>query len=169
MKTTLKIFFFLVVAFGFSATANAQTLSPAATATATLITPLTVAKNFDLSFATVASSGTAGAVVVDFANGSTVSGGVSKVSGTPSTAQFTVTGESGKVFTLSYPSTIVLTNGTDNLTLTLSSDTGATGTLASSTPFNKVIKMGGSLDIPANTNSGTYQNTTDLKITVNYQ
>lgn len=170
MKTTLKIFLFLVVAFGFSGTAMAQTLSPAATASATLITPLTVAKDYDLSFATVASSGTSGTVVVDHSNASTVTGGVSKVTGTPSTAQFTVTGEVSKTFTLTYPSTINLSKGSGtDLVVTLSCDTTSPATLPSSSPYTKVIKLGGSLAIPANTPSGTYTNTTDLKITVNYQ
>lgn len=174
MKTTLKIFLFLVVAFGFSATAMAQNVtSNAATGTVSVVTPLTISKDYNLSFGSIVSGATSGTVIVDYSNGSTVTGGVSKAGGTVSTAQFTVTGENGKNVIVEYTSPLTLTkSGGGTLSVALSCDAGASGSavqLATSSPYNKIVKFGGTLTVPENTVAGTYENTSDLKITVHYQ
>ncbi len=163
---TVKIFALSLVVLGFSATTFAQSTSASATASATLLVPISIAKTTDMSFGTIASSATAGTVVLDYANGTTVTGGVHKFSGTTTTAQFTVTGDSNKTFSISHPATITLTGSVSGtLSVAINNELGETGTLVSGT---KVINVGGTLTVPANTVAGTYSNSTDLKVTVNY-
>ena len=163
---SIKIFALSLLVLGFSATTFAQSTSSAATASATLLVPISIAKTTDMSFGTIASSATAGTVVLDYSNGTTVTGGVHKFTGTTTTAQFTVTGDSNKTFSISYPETLTLTGSVSGtLSVAVTSDLGATGTLVSG---SKVINVGGTLTVPANTVAGTYSNTQDLKVTVNY-
>jgi len=167
MKTTIKLFALAVLILGFSANSFAQSISAPATASATLLVPLSIAKTTDMSFGTIASTGTAGTVVLDYANGTTVTGGVTKFGGTITTAQFTVTGDTDKTFSISHPATITLTGSVaGTLEVAINNQLGTSGTLVSGT---KVINVGGTLTVPANTVAGVYSNTQDLKVTVNYE
>lgn len=163
---SIKIFALSLVVLGFSATTFGQSLSDAASASATLLVPISIAKTTDMNFGTFASSGTEGTITLDYANATTVTGGLTKFGGTISTATFTVTGDSNKAFSISHPESIVLTGSVSgSLTVNLVNELGTTGTLVSGT---KVIKMGGSITVPANQVAGVYSNTADLKVTVNY-
>lgn len=163
---SIKILTLVLLAFGFSTATFAQSTATAS-ATATFLVPISIAKNADLNFGTLASSGTAGTAVLTTAGALSKTNGVTIVSGTPTAAQFTVTGDSNKSFSVTRPASIVLTGSVSgSLTLTLADDLGgATGTLVSGT---KVIKVGGTLAVPANTVAGVYSNASGLSITVNY-
>jgi hypothetical protein len=64
------------------------------------------------------------------------------------------------------PSSITLTSGTDNLTVdNFVSTPATTGTLTSGAA---TVNVGATLNVPANAPAGTYTNSTDLTVTVNY-
>ena len=167
MKTTFKIFALATLILGLSTSSFAQSTSGAATASATLLVPISIAKTTDMNFGTVAASATAGTVVLDYANVTTVTGGVTKFAGTTSTASFTVTGEGSKAFSISYPTTVTLTGSVSGSLIVdnIVCEQGASNTLSSGT---KVLNVKGILNVPANSVAGSYTNTADLKVTVNY-
>ena len=158
--------------FAFATSSNAQSTAYS-TATATLLTPISIAKNTDLHFGTLAASATAGTVVLDYADGRTKTGGVKLLTGTSAekTAVFTVTGEGTNTFSISIPSSISLSDGaTHSMTINgLTCDEGTSSQLSSGT---KVIKVKGTLVVSANQSAGVYTNTatdnTGLYVTVNY-
>src|SRR4051812_35291648 len=133
-----KIFAASIVMMGFSAQSYAQS-SATATATATLVTPIAISKTVDMDFGTVAASSTPGTVVLGTNNSATPSGGVSLPGGTPAAAQFAVSGEGTSAFDITIPSSIVLSNGTDNLTVdSFVSTPSGTGTLTAGAAIVKV-------------------------------
>ena len=98
----------------------------------------------------------------------TRTGGVAILKGiTPTAAKFTVIGASSEKYRMQAPSSIKLKSGTTELNLNLTYNKEATGNTL--TGGSSTILVGGTLSIPANTVAGTYSNTTDLKITVNYE
>ena len=168
-----KLLFFAIAIIGFSATSFGQSISEAASATATLIVPISIEKTVNMNFGTLSSSNTAGHAVLNPATGVlTPDGGVRKVTGgaTPSAAEFVVTGEKSKTFAFSFPATIDLLGTNDaskKLTLTLSVDDAGPLTIDASSG-TKTIKLGGSLSIPALSVADVYVNDTELKVTCNY-
>lgn len=165
MKMKNKIFAVAILAMGFSAKSFAQS-SDVATATATLVTPISISKTVDMNFGTVASSATAGSVVLGTDNVATPAGGVSIPGGSPTAAKFTVSGEGTSSFTISLPTSIILAAGANNLTVNnFTSNPSGTGALVAGTAD---VAVGATLVVPANTPAGVYTNSTDLTVTVNY-
>jgi Domain of unknown function (DUF4402) len=173
MKMKNKMVAAAILLAGFVTNANAQSTAYAST-TAVLVTPLSIAKTTDMHFGTVASSATAGTVVLDYANGRTTTGGASLPAGSTlqTTAVFDVTGEGSSGFAIAIPSSPITLTGSVSGTMTVSSfvcDAGASTTLSTGT---KTIKVKATLNVPANTVAGTYSNAlanaSALFVTVNY-
>lgn len=168
MKMKNKILASAILSIVLSANAFAQS-SQTATATATLITPISLAVTNNMEFGTIAASGTAGTVVLDTAtNTRSATGGVYLKAGGAAAqiAVFTVTGEASHSFTVSSPASISLArSGGGTLSLAL---TGTTTPSTLSGTGSKTIKIGGTLSVPANSLAGTYTNTANLTVTVNY-
>ncbi|MBE0661526.1 MAG: DUF4402 domain-containing protein [Bacteroidales bacterium] len=85
---------------------NAQyNVSDQATATAFIITPISIEKIEDLAFGNIIASATIGTVTVDVSNNRTQAGGATfpTVPGTISSAEFTATGFSGAVYSITLP------------------------------------------------------------------
>jgi hypothetical protein len=147
---------------------NAQSTVTAST-TATLITPIAISKTFDMDFGTVAASSTSGTIVLDYADGTTATGGASIPAGSaPKTAVFAVAGEGNSGFSISIPTAAITLDGSVSGTLTVDNfeaDLGAASTLASGVATVKVKAV---LNVPANSVAGTYTNASDLFVTVNY-
>ena len=168
-----KLLLSAIVILGFTAATFAQS-SATATATTTLITPISILKKADLNFGTIASSNTDGTITIASASTGDVSrtGGVTQVTGSStSAAKFTVTGESTSSISVLYPTNaITLTNTTDGKTNTLSLAPSIPSSTASAHLVGGTldIYVGGVLTVPALTVSGTYTNTTDLTLIVNY-
>lgn len=171
MKT--KFYAIAIVLIGLSIASNAQSTAYATT-TAILVTPISISKTTDMHFGTVASSSTAGTVVLDFADGRTVTGGASLPTGSTlqKTAVFAVTGEGTSGFAITIPSSPITLTGSVSGTMTVGSfvcDAGASSTLASGA---KTLKVKAILDVPANTVAGIYSNalanSSALFVTVNY-
>ena len=161
----------LLVAVAGSANSQATAY---ATTTAILVTPISIAKTVDMHFGTVAASGTAGTVLLDYADGRTSTGGASLPAGstTQKTAVFTVTGEDASGFSISVPSAAITLTGSVSGTMTVDNfvcDAGASTNLSGGT---KVLKVKAILNVPADTVSGTYSNNlgnaSALFVTVNY-
>jgi hypothetical protein len=152
--------------FGFNV--NAQSSATAST-TATLITPISISKTTDMDFGTVAASATAGTIVLDYANGTTATGGASIPAGsTATTAEFAVTGDGSSGFSITIPTAAITLNGSVSGTLTVDNfvaDLGASSTLSSG---SATIKVKATLNVPANSVAGTYSNASDLLVIVNY-
>lgn len=155
MKTTLKIFLFLVVALGFSATAMAQTST---TASATILTPITVTKVTDLNFGNVVPSGVAGTIQLSTAAVRTPSGGASVAAsnvGTVSVAEFNLAGETGATFNITLPSSVTL-NGPSSSTMTVNNFTSTPSSPGTLTGGAANVKVGATLNVGINQTVGTY-------------
>ncbi len=169
MKFKLYALALTISLVGISKTSSAQTTATASTSVV-MLTPISVAKETDMNFGSVAVSAVSGTVNLDYANGRTVSGGVTLPAGsiTQSAAVFTVTGEGSSQFSIAIPSNAITLTGSGNGAITVSNfadDLGATDFLVGG---SKTIKIRGTLNVPANSAGGIYSNTNDLFVTLHY-
>lgn len=169
MKTIYKLITSIFILGICITNAKAQSTVTAST-TAVLVTPISVSKTTDMHFGTVAASGTAGTVVLDYADGRTTSGGTSLPSGSTlqKTAEFAVTGEGTSGFSISIPSSPITLTGSVSGSMTVGTfvaDLGASSTLVGG---SKTIKVKATLNVGAGQVAGTYTNASDLFVTVNY-
>jgi len=167
MKT--KIFTLATILTAFAANSFAQSTANAST-TATLVAPISISKVTDMNFGIVAASATSGTVVLDYANGRTITGGASLPAGSvdQTTAVFAVEGEGTSSFSIAIPSSPITLTGSVAGTMTVSNfvdDLGATGTLVAGA---KTIKVKATLNVPAAAVAGVYTNANGLFVTVNY-
>lgn len=168
MKTRIITLALAILGFTSSTFAQSTATNATANASATLLTPLSITKDVDLNFGNIASSNEEGTAVLTTGGVISRTGGVAILDGvTPAAAKFTVIGASSETYSMQAPSSIKLRSGSVELDLSLVYDKNATGNVLSS--GSSTILVGGTLSIPANTVAGTYSNTTDLKITVNYE
>ena len=162
-----KIYLLALAVIGFSANSFAQSTATAST-TATLITPISISKTNDMNFGLVAASGTAGTVLLDYADGRTTTGGVTLVAGAlQKTAKFAVLGEGTNTFSIALPTApILLAGNSSGVTVSgFTADLGLAGTLSGGT---QTIFVKATLNVPASAVAGSYSNTADLFVTVNY-
>ena len=154
-----------------------DTQEATASATATVITPLTIANNTALIFGSIAQNkGLAGTVVVTPASGRSTTGGalLPAVGTAGAAATFTVTGEGTSAYTITLPTTDLVLNGTvASTTMMMNTFTvaegavgtvlGTTGTLDGGTGN---LNVGATLVMTAAQSSGTY--TGSFPVTVAY-
>lgn len=175
MKTNLLSLaaIFAIALFSNNVSAQAVVSNPAATASATIITPIAVSKSVDLNFGDISTNGQDGTVKIDNAliHNRTATGGASfsaANSGTVTSAKFTVTGVPGYQYSITIPTTVTLTH-TDNtnsmVVSAIGNSVGSTGTLTAGT---QDIYVGGTLNLVGAQVAGVYTNTTSLTVTVNY-
>ena len=140
-----------------------------ANATATIVTPISIAKTADMDFGNVAvQSSTAGTVVLAPDNSRVQTGGVTlpATTGTVSAATFTVSGEGSYSYTITLPSSITITNAAINMTInTFTSTPSGTGALSSG---SQTLKVGATLNVAAGQAAGTYTTATPFNVTINY-
>ena len=166
MKKLIALFAAIVLVSGF-ATVNAQ-VTATATGSATIITPIAIAKNVDMNFGNVAVGATLGSVVLTPAGTRSIIGGVTlpAANGTVTAAQFTVSGLGTSTFSISLPSTYTITSGVNTMNIdTFTSTPSGSGTLVAGT---LIVKVGATLDVAASQPAGTYTNGTGFPVTVNY-
>ena len=166
MKKLIALFAAIVLVSGFT-TVSAQ-VTATATGSATIITPISIAKNVDLNFGNVAVGATLGSVVLTPAGTRSIIGGVTlpAVAGTVTAAQFTVSGLGTSTFTISLPTTYTITSGVNTMNIdTFTSTPSGVGTLVAGT---LIVKVGATLDVAASQPAGSYTNATGFPVTVNY-
>lgn len=140
-----------------------------ATATARVVKPLTIAWKQDLDLGTIVlGSGTWTGADVGIAKDKTFSCANTNVtcSGTPKTAEYTVTGTNNQVVTVN-AADVTLTNQNDSTqTLLLTVDNPGTVNLGNSGAAGLVFDLGGKVTVASTTVDGTYLGT--FAVTVNY-
>lgn len=172
----------LAVAFAGAAVIAQAATSGSTSATASVITPLTIGKVADLNFGRFAPGGAAGTVTVSTSGSRTASGAIlSTIGSTPTAAKFDVGGDNNATFTINYSATTITLSdatpapNTKTMTLNLASEAAATatnktsgtatsGTLSASGAQS--IFVGGTLDVGATQAAGTY--TGSFTVTVQY-
>ena len=151
-------------------TASYSQATATATASATIVTPISIAKTADLSFGNIAvQSSTGGTVVLAPAGSRTSTSGVTlpATAGTVTAASFTVSGTSSYTYAITLPTTATLTRASGTETMVASSFTSnpsGTGTLSSGT---QSISVGATLTVAAAQVAGTYTSG-NFSVTVNY-
>jgi hypothetical protein len=169
MKTTLKLAVLTIALVTLTATTFAQ-VSATANASATVITPIAISKTIDMNFGNIAVSPTvAGTVVLAPAGTRTKTGGVTlpAVTGTVTAASFTVSGLGTSTYSITLPTTITLT-GNPSGSMTLNNFTSTPSGTGALTAGSQTLLVGGTLNVSAAQAAGTYTNTADMTVTVNY-
>lgn len=160
--TYLVVFIFTLV----SNKVVSQSASANAIATVKIVGPLSLTKNVDLNFGSIASSSETGSVVVDPDGTVTTFGGVTVVDSSLITAaSFGVSGPPDTSFTITLPGWVELKNEFNNSISLYSvvSNPEWTGTLDAN--GTATLLVGASITVNASQGVGVYQG--DLLVTVN--
>ncbi|MDF1560243.1 MAG: DUF4402 domain-containing protein [Bacteroidales bacterium] len=162
-----KLLLFSVIMIAFTAGTFAQSGTASATATAVIVSPITIAKDADLSFGNIIADTDGGTVVVDPAGARTLNGLTSpSVTGTITAASFTVTGLADATYAIILPVSHIISSGGNNMTVdNFTSTPNATGTLTGGT---QTLNVGATLNVTGSQPAGTYTNATGFDVTVNY-
>lgn len=153
---------------GFSTNLMAQATA-AATATATIIAPITLTKAVDMNFGNVAVIG-AGTVVLDPAGARTKTGGVTLpvVTGTVTAASFTVGGSGTSTYAITLPSSDYTIDDGASHTMIVNTFTSTPSVTGALTAGSQTLTVGATLNVGAAQVPGTYTNATGFDVTVNY-
>lgn len=140
----------------YSAGSNSRQTS--ITVTATVLAPLTLAKNADMDFGTLIVGG-AGTVVLSPSGILTPSAVITPLAGTPAAAQFAANGAAGSSYAFSLPGSVVLSNGTGgSLTVdTFTTDKPQSGTFPATGSQPVLFNVGGTLHTTGTEPDGLYQ------------
>jgi spore coat protein U-like protein len=151
----------------------AQAAVANATASATVVAPITISKTTDLAFGNFYASAATGTIKVDTNNTRSVSGGVTLGTGSGTAASFNITGQASATYTIAYATGVTLTGPGTAMALTQVSDTTAAGgasTLATSGTLSaggaQSLYLGGTLAVGANQVAGAYSGA--ISATVDY-
>lgn len=172
MKNLVKFLTIVIIGLVFSATMSAQD-TESATATAVIITPITITKTADMDFGSVAvSSVSSGTVILTAATGlRTTSGGITipaSVAASFSLATFDIEGSGALTYSITLPGSHTITRLTGSETMTVNgfnSIPSGTGTL---TAGYQELVVGAVLNVDAGEVAGTYTNASGFDVTVNY-
>lgn len=169
MKNIKGFLCIVLLALGGSTAIIAQSTANA-TATATILTAISIAKTVDLNFGNVAvQEGTGGTVILTPLGTRSVTGGVTlpASAGTVTAASFNISGEGVYTYTITLPSSAhTITSGANSMTVTaFTSSPSGIGTL---TAGAQVLKVGATLNVTAAQPNGTYSSETGFNVTVNY-
>lgn len=167
MKKVIIPISFCLLGLLFAPSAFAQATATA-NASATIVTPISISKNTDMNFGNIATNGTVGTVVLSPASARTFTGGVTlpAATGTVTAASFTVEGSGSYTYAITLPSSVIITSGSDQMTVNNFTSTPATtGTLSSG---SQTITIGATLNLIASQAEGAYTSATPFAVTVNY-
>jgi hypothetical protein len=169
MTLNNKLFLAAILLLGSATCANAQ-VTGTATATATIVTPISIANSGNMNFGNIAVSSTAGTVTVTPVNGGTrtSTGGVTLPAtiGTVASAIFTVQGQANYTYALTLPSTsLPLSSGANTMSISAFTSSAA-GPLSAA--GSNTIYIGATLAVGAAQAAGTYVSATPFNVTVNY-
>lgn len=166
MKTTFKILAVLVAMVGFSAASYAQS-----NASATIVTPISIAVSDHMNFGNVNASGTLGTVVLSTAGVRSATGGVTlpTTTGTVSAANFIVSGQANFTYSITLPSSVTITrvSGSETMTVeTFTSNPATTGTIGGG--GTQALSVGATLKVGASQVPGSYTSGATFDVTVAY-
>jgi hypothetical protein len=168
MKSISKFLVITVLGLVFSAATFAQ-VSETATASATIVGPISLTLVDDMNFGNVAVGASGGTVIMTPAGVRSTTGGVTlpAITGTVAAAEFTVAGADGYTYAITLPvGATTITSGANTMTVgTWTSTPAATGTL---TGGSETLTVGATLNVGANQPAGTYLSGTPFTVTVNY-
>jgi len=169
MKKASKFFAFAIAMVALTVSSYGQ-VSATASASATIITPITITKTTDMNFGNVAVNATAGTVVLATDNSRSVTGGCTlpATAGTVTAAVFDITGVPSATFSISLPgAATTISSGANNMTVdTWVSNPTPTGTLDGT--GNTTVAVGATLNVAGSQPAGIYTSGTDFTVTVNY-
>jgi len=164
-----KLLALAVVILGFTAVSFGQIGKTAtATASAYIVSPISITNAGDMNFGNVAENGTAGTVVLPVVGARTYTGGVTlpAVIGTVSPAAFTIKGTTDYAFTFSVPTTAtVVANGGAG---TMSVDTWTSNSTGVLTGGEVTVNVGATLHVTGGQETGAYTSAIPFTVTVNY-
>ena len=170
MKNVKQIVASALVLFVMGTKANAQATTQAI-ATATIVTPISIAWVDDLEFGNLAVTATGGAVTLNAQTGARSQvGGVTfpVVTGTFNAADFTVSGQGTYTYAITLPSAAVTLTGSVSGTMDATAFTSfpaSTGVLGAG--GTQTLKVGATLAVAASQAAGTYTSA-NFDVTVNY-
>jgi len=168
MKRMIKFFALSIVLISFATISYGQ-VDATATATATVIAPLTISASSDLDFGSLAAT-SGGTVSVSAAGVRTATAGVTLVPGATTAAAYLISAYNGANITIAIPAAaITLTDASLN---TMTIDTYVSSIPAGNytlTAASATLSLGATLHVAAGQPAGTYTNSSDLTVTVNYQ
>jgi hypothetical protein len=148
---------------------KAASTGASSTVTANVFRPIAVANTAAMQFGGIAKPASgAGTVTLSNTGALTTTAGTIISSSPHGAAGFLVTGEGGQNFTLTVPSSFVMTSGTNSLTVTTSPSASGAQNLGSSigSGGSLAFTVGGAFPITSATSSGAY--TGSLVVTVAY-
>jgi len=168
MKQISKFFAFAIFLIAFTVNTFGQGVTATANASATIITPITIAKTVDMNFGNISVNAIAGTVIMDPAGVRSVTGGCTLPTpvGTVTAASFTVTGVPGLTFGITLPSGATTITAVTNMTVdTWTSTPTPTGTLPGGT---QTLTVGATLHVGASQAAGVYNSATPFTVRVDY-
>jgi hypothetical protein len=169
MKKITKFLALAIIMLAFTVSTFAQ-VSATATAAATIVAPIAIAKTVDMNFGNVAVNAVAGTVVLTPAGVRSTTGGVTLPGtvGTVAAASFTVSGTAAFTYSITLPgAATTISSGGNNMTVdTWTSNPTPTGTLGGG--GTQVLTVGGTLHVAANQPAGAYLSGVPFTVTVNY-
>jgi hypothetical protein len=174
MKQIMKFIALTIVMIMFAVNSYGQASANAtASATAIILTPISITTVDNLSFGTIVPSSTlAGSVLLSPAGVTTLTNVTLHPSGTVTPATFDVTGEPGLTYTIAIaPATVNISNGGTTMSVSAFTSTPAVGVgsgLLDGTTGTQTISVGALLTVGANQAPGTYTNATAFTVTINY-
>jgi hypothetical protein len=170
MKNLIALFAAIVLVTGLTSTVKAQ-VSATASGTATIITPIAIVKTLDMNFGSIASSVTAGTVILPPTGARTITGGVTlpAVTGTVTSAAFTVSGLASSTYAITLPATaLTLTSGVNTMSVGTFTSNPLAGAGQLSSGGSQTVNVGATLTVGASQVAGTYVSGTPFTVTVNY-
>src|ERR1700744_6017200 len=154
MKNIVKFFATAAIIIAGTNASFAQA-SATASASANIITPISITKTVDMNFGNVAVSATTAGTVILSTGGTRTTGGAGgvtlpAVAGTVAAATFTVSGLASYTYAITLTSSAVITDGsTHQMTVNgFTSNPSSTGTLGASTG-TQTLQLGATLNVTA--------------------
>lgn len=166
----LSIFAAILFAVVLGNNVNAQnTKTNENSASATIITPITLTNQSELIFGKVASMTSAGTMTMNPTSGAiTYSNNQMKIASDDANrvlASYKVGGLAGQSFSITLPTTAVQLDGPQDKTMTVTSFTANKPLVGNVLAENFTFKVGGTLNVGANQEAGQYTGTFDVTVT----
>ena len=145
--------------------AQSQTATAGATASATIVKPITILNSTPLAFGLLSPTSLAGTVTLTPASTTLRSAENVTLLGTlpVTSAAYAITGETGALYGISIPATISLTGAGDPMVITTTQSKTATGNVM--VAGDNPLYVGGTLAVAANQAAGAYSATYNVTVT----